>query len=811
MYKDITNSKQHELEIGCLLQAAQAVSSNLDLDDVLTRITEKLTSALKADGCTISFWDKEDDAVVTWIEYRNNDLDRMDNPGTKYSLGDYPATRSVLENKQIALVNFSDAKADSAEIALMRSMGTTSLLMLPLVVDEGVSGLMEIEYSLESREFSSLDVQLAQTFTLYAAIAIQNSKLLSETQRQLYEQTVLHKAGVALSSALDLNVVMSQISKQMCTSIGATSAYVCDYYADTGVTSVIGEYISDEAGEMEANSDIGVSYDNVEPEFIERLEKGLHDISHHDAREITENERAHMQKYGAQSILYIPLKVKEQLIGFVEIWETRRKRDFTEKEISLCQAISHQAAIALDNAHLFENAQKEIAERKRIEEKLYFDATHDDLTGLANRSVFQERLGQACKQLPDGLVRSLAVLFLDFDRFKVVNDSLGHSFGDQLLIESTRRIQNCLRPTDLLSRLSGDEFAILLEEISHLEDATRIADRIQEVFTQPFIIKDRRVFISTSIGILFDQALNQRPEDLIRDADIAMYQAKVAGKARYAVFEPDLRSEAMTRLEMESDLRQAIEKQEMAVFYQPIFALHSNRLVGFEALVRWLHPTQGLILPGKFIPLAEETGWIAKIDLWVLNEACNQMVAWGKSYIHDPPLTISVNLSGQTLSRSGLINDIQSVLDCCGLPPTQLNLEITERAIMQQTNPMVNLLSRLQQMGVKIYIDDFGIGYSSLSYLHSFPLDAIKIDRSFISSMQDNDMSSGLVNTIIKLAHTLNMSVVAEGVETNNQRSSLKSMQCEEAQGFHFAKPMEVNKIEEHYLGKLTSKTLVET
>jgi diguanylate cyclase (GGDEF)-like protein len=472
----------------------------------------------------------------------------------------------------------------------------------------------------------------------------------------------------------------------------------------------------------------------------------------------------------------------------------------------MCQTIAQQAAIAIENADLFENAQNEIEERKKIEERLYFDATHDDLTGLSNRKIFLERLEQVCRQPAGAQARYFAVLFMDFDRFKVVNDSLGHASGDQLLIESARRIQECLRPSDLLSRLGGDEFVILLEDIISLEYATRIADRIQDVITQPFFIREREIYITTSIGILFDRASNQHAEDLIRDADIAMYRAKDSGKARYAIFAPEFRSEAISRLEMESALRRALDQQELEVYYQPIFSLQNDQLQGFEALVRWRHPEQGMIAPRKFIPLAEETNLIIQIDRWILREACQQMAVWQDEYPQNPHLTISVNMSGQNLSRPGLVDFIQSVLNACNFPSEQLHLEITESTIMQYAQSTVSLLDNLQRLGVKLHIDDFGTGYSSLSYLHRFPLDALKIDRSFVRNMGENEGSSGLVSTIIKLAHTLNMAVIAEGVETINQKLFLKSMQCEQAQGYYLAKPMDKSSIENILLQKSTIK-----
>jgi diguanylate cyclase (GGDEF)-like protein len=438
-----------------------------------------------------------------------------------------------------------------------------------------------------------------------------------------------------------------------------------------------------------------------------------------------------------------------------------------------------------------EQLQVELTERKRAEEQLVYTALHDPLTDLPNRVLFMDRLQHAMERAKRHKNNMYAVLFLDLDRFKVVNDSRGHKAGDLLLIESAHRLAVCMRSVDTVARLGGDEFVILLEDIQDPMDATRVADRIQHDLALPYDLEGHQVFVSISMGIVLSEARYERPDDILRDADIAMYRAKGLGRGRYEIFDPEMLARVMTRLELESDLRKALERREFIVHYQPIQDLKTDRIVGFEALVRWQHPTRGLIPPAEFIPISEENGLIVPLGYWVLDKACQQIREWQVQYPADPPLTISVNLSTRQCIQPDLIQRIVDVLQKNNLDANSLKLELTESLIVEDSESISAMLSELRAFGIQVQIDDFGTGYSALSYLHTLPIDTLKIDRTFINRLGINGSGSDIVRTILTLAHNLGMKVVAEGVETDDQLSKLKAMDCEYVQGFLFSKPVD--------------------
>ena len=432
----------------------------------------------------------------------------------------------------------------------------------------------------------------------------------------------------------------------------------------------------------------------------------------------------------------------------------------------------------------------EITKRKRAEEQLLHNAFHDELTDLPNRALLIDRLGHMIEGAKQGEDCLFAVLFLDLDRFKIVNDSLGHSTGNQLLIAITYRLESCLHPRDTVARLGGDEFAILLEDIKDASDATRMAEQIQKALKLPFNLNEQEVFITASIGIALSATCYNSPENLLRDAEIAMYRAKTLGKARYEIFTTNMHAQVITRLRLETDLRRAIEREEFQLHYQPIISLKTLSLTGFEALVRWQHPERGLVSPAEFIPVAEETGLIILLGLWVLHEACQQMYIWQRQFPQIQPLSISVNLSIKQFLQPDLIEQIDQILKKTGLDSRSLRLEITESCLMEN-GESATTMSQLRDLGVHLHIDDFGTGYSSLSYLHRFPVDTLKIDRSFISGMGVNGENSEIVQTIVALAHNLGMTVTAEGVERAEQLTQLRILQCEYAQGYFFSKPVD--------------------
>lgn len=432
----------------------------------------------------------------------------------------------------------------------------------------------------------------------------------------------------------------------------------------------------------------------------------------------------------------------------------------------------------------------DITSRKQTEKQLLHDALHDALTDLPNRALLMDRLERSLERHKRNPSHLFAVLFLDLDRFKIVNDSLGHVVGNRLLIEIAQRLQACIRAEDTVARLGGDEFVILLEAIDCPSDATRAAERIQQELTQPFNLNGYEIFVTVSIGIALTLKDYEQAEEILRDADAAMYRAKALGKSRYELFDSSMHSQAMTVLQLETDLRYAVERQEFELHYQPIVKLKNNQLSGFEALIRWRHPQRGLVPPGEFIPIAEETGLVNPIGWWVLQEACQQMQSWQEQFSLQSALTISVNLSGKQLAQPDAVTQIQQILQATRVNPAILKLEITESSIMENAGSTIKRLQQLKSLGIQLSIDDFGTGYSSLSYLYRFPIDTLKIDRSFVNKMDIELEKLELVRTIATLAWNLNMDVVAEGVENKKQLAYLKSLGCEYAQGYFFSKPV---------------------
>ena len=431
----------------------------------------------------------------------------------------------------------------------------------------------------------------------------------------------------------------------------------------------------------------------------------------------------------------------------------------------------------------------DIRDRKLAEARLKHELLHDTLTGLPNRTLFVDRLHHALSQQRREPEQTFAVLFLDLDGFKTVNDSLGHAAGDELLIQVGRRLRMFLRPGDSVARLSGDEFAILATHTADLADATRLADRIHSVLSLKFVIGQKDVYTSASIGIALSGGTYERPGDLLRDADVAMYRTKSTRTGSSTVFQRVMHDSALHRLELELDLRSALRRGELMVYYQPIVALEGMHLVGFEALLRWNHPVRGIIGPDVFIPLAEKCGMIAPVSWWVTHEACRQTSEWRKSDPRLAGLSVSINVSSRLFFEPDFAARTSAILEQTGLSPDALHLEITENALLEHESSTVGELRRLRAGGVKFHLDDFGTGYSSLSYLNRFEYDTIKIDRSFVAT-SDGARSGRIIDAIISLARTLGMEVIAEGVETSAQVRKLRDLNCKLAQGFLFSEPV---------------------
>jgi len=491
------------------------------------------------------------------------------------------------------------------------------------------------------------------------------------------------------------------------------------------------------------------------------------------------HEVEYLRSIGNRISAMLPLVAKREAIGLVELTSAEHVQ-FDERRLGLAQTMANEAAMALENARLYERVRHQ--------------AFHDPLTRLANRSLFRDRLDHAVVRSTRGL-RSVSVLFVDLDDFKTVNDTYGHTVGDALLIAAGERLMSVVRPGDTVARLGGDEFAVLLEDVEDGRDAVAPAERMLAAFSVPFQIAGNELFIGGSIGIAMGAAGERTADELLRNADFAMYQAKSMGKGRYAMFEARMRDAAVERVELASLLRRALERNELLLHYQPIIDLRSGDIRGLEALIRWQEPERGLLMPGSFIDIAEETGLIVPIGRWVLREACRQARLWQDRFPSDPPISINVNISARQFSDPRLVADVASAVRDSGIPASSLILEITESLLIREADGTVSKLRAIRAMGVRLAIDDFGTGYSSLSYLQRFPLDVLKIDRAFVEGV-GNAEGSALIRSIVDIGRSLRLSTVAEGIERPEQPAQLLALQCDLGQGFLMNRPQDAGAID---------------
>lgn len=496
------------------------------------------------------------------------------------------------------------------------------------------------------------------------------------------------------------------------------------------------------------------------------IETSIYDITHSDDRKVSLNQSEKM-KSGENVSFESRLMCKDGSFRWI-LWNST-------------PMVSEQICYAVG---------RNITERKQAEEILHHNALYDKLTDLPNRAQFMNHLQTASELFEKDANACFAVLFLDLDRFKIINDGLGHLIGDKLLVAISQRIKSSLRPGDVVARLGGDEFTILINNVKQQSDATNVAERIQNQLSKPFRLDNYEVFSTASIGIIIADETKRKPEDFLRDADTAMYRAKESGKARYEIFDTAMHTHNINLLQMENDLRRAIERNEFKLYYQPIVSLNAPEIEEFEALIRWQHPDKGFIPPNDFIYIAEETGLIIPIGEWVLQESCRRIRDWQKQFGYDRHLAVSVNLSAKQLMHPNLIKQIRKVLKETNLCPSCLKLEVTESMVMDNAELALEVLTEICALGVRLSTDDFGTGYSSLSYLNRFPFERLKIDRSFVGKMDTDAKSEEIVRTIIKLAENLNLEVVAEGIENEHQFSRLRELGCHYGQGYLFSRPV---------------------
>lgn len=506
---------------------------------------------------------------------------------------------------------------------------------------------------------------------------------------------------------------------------------------------------------------------------------------------------------GTQSMLLTTLSYHHTHYGVLSLQQVSHNRQWTGVELSLVQAVAEQCAIALYQVGLYQQAQKELTQRRRIEDQLRYDAFHDALTGLPNRALFLDRLNHALQialrhrsQGETNGTRSFAVLFLDLDNFRIINDSLGHDAGDYLLKVVADRLNQCLRSGDTLARTSGDEFAVLLEDIVGIDDITHIVDSIHATLKPPIVIESQEMFVSACIGVVLNGSDYGDASQFLRDADTAMYQAKGQGRGQYQIFNESMHVQVKERLQLENNLRRAIIRQELTLAYQPVLHLPSGHIRGFEALVRWCDPHYGLRPPSHFIPIAEQTGLILPIGQWVLENACRQLRHWIDTYPALDQAHMAVNLSAKQFAQPDLLELVHQSLAAVNLQGRHLRLEVTESALLENEELAFSILNQIRKRQIQVAIDDFGTGYASLSYLLRFPKDVLKIDKSFVSYLENNLEHQEIIKMILTLGHNLGLEVVGEGIETPEQAAFLTQHGCLHGQGYWFYPPLSPTEVE---------------
>jgi len=596
---------------------------------------------------------------------------------------------------------------------------------------------------------------------------------LRRHERSAAREHVLAQAGAALVAATDRAQVYAAVLRATSAVLTAASVTRLSLSVGRGDT-----FVSVAAEGLEADGLPGTSVRLSQlPAGYGHATRTMQQVV--DAAAAAELEPVVGYRPHQGSVLLIALRIRDETTGMLVV---ESSHPLASEYIDGLNTLAAVAALALENAH-------------RVDELAHM-AFHDALTGLANRALLIDRLERAVARANRHHVH-VGVLFLDLDNFKTINDSLGHEAGDQLLIAVAERLRTCMRAEDTAARLGGDEFTMVLEEIGDASDALAAAERIRAAFISPFYLGERDVYVTTSLGVAVSRPGQESADDLLRNADVALYLSKTTGKARHTLFEASMGEIALERLELETDLRQALERREFRVVYQPIVSLSDGRVAEVEALVRWQHPTRGLILPARFISLAEETGLIVPIGSWVLEQACRQASIWQAQYPAETALVISVNLSACQFQQSDLlIADIRRILDVTGLDARSLKLELTESVLMQDADASLETMQALTSLGIRLAIDDFGTGYSSLSYLKRFPVDTLKIDRSFVAGLGQDAQDTAIVRSVVALAKTLSLNVTAEGIETSLQEGELRALGCELGQGYLFARPVSAGEVD---------------
>jgi diguanylate cyclase (GGDEF)-like protein/PAS domain S-box-containing protein len=731
-----------------LSKVGQSVTSTLEIGEVLIRMVEAGVSLTKAEEGFLALLDKESGLLYLRAvkNMEENSIKTMRIPITDSLVGKVLQSKKPLRAVQPSM---------NAPLKVSTGYLVHCLLHVPILSRGIPLGVLSVTNRRKDTPFEEKDEIVLSSLADYAAVALENADLYQKAKLEITERQRVEDA-------------LRESEERYSLAVRAANDGLWDWNLKASKI-----YYSPRWKQMLGYSDAEIG-DNPN-EWLNRVHPD-------DVQQLKTNISAHIKGLSA----HFECEYRIQHSNGSYRWMLSRG----------------MAVIGSDKIPLrLAGSQTDITLRKQAELKLMHDAFHDPLTELPNRALFIDRLKHVIERSKRDGSRLYAVLFLDLDRFKDVNDSLGHLIGDQLLVATAHLLQAILRPMDTVARFGGDEFVILLEEIKDVSDVTRVADRIQKKLMQATLLPNHTIFMSASMGIVLSATGYQRPEDVLRDADTAMYRAKENGRSRFEIFDVAMRDQIMHRLDMESALRQAIEKDEMEVYYQPVVDVKSGRIVWFEALVRWKHPTRGVLAPIEFLGLAEDTGLIIQIDRLVMRKAAQQLVLWQKQFPQEPALGVSVNISGKQITQTDFVEYIVQILQETGLGNESLNLEITENAVMGNDEIIIDVLDKLKTFGIQVQIDDFGVGYSSLNYLSHYSIKVLKIDRSFISKILKDQDYLKIVQAIIKLTHGLGLTVVAEGVESKEQLAQLNQLDCEFIQGKLISMPADDRSIE-HLLKK---------
>jgi diguanylate cyclase (GGDEF)-like protein/PAS domain S-box-containing protein len=723
-----------------LSRVGQSLISTLEFDEVLRRIVEAGVHLTKAEEGFLALTNGKSGQL--YLRASKN-IEEQRTRTMRLVINDSGIGEVVRTGKPLRL----STKSNSPSLKVSTGYLVSSLLHVPILSNGKTLGVLSVNHRQNSDHFLLKDEAMLTSLADFAAIAIENAHLYERSRKEISERV---KAEAALRES----------DERYSLAVKGTNDGIWDWdltahqvHYSPRWKSILG-YTAQELG-------------TSPKEWLDRV--------HPD-------DRKHLE-----SSISAYLRSREP--------HFEHEHRMLHKDGTYCWVLTRGFAVRDVNGKPFRIAgsQSDITDRKLAEERLIHNAFHDTLTGLPNRALLIDRLKQAISRKKRRLDKSFSVLYLDLDHFKNVNDGLGHAIGDQLLVTVAEILKANIRTMDTVARLGGDEFILLLEDVQGMEDTYEIAQRIFKSLSTPKKLNGHEVFVTASIGIITCEMEYEDPEQLLRDADIAMYSAKARGRARYEVFQLEMRNTFLERLSLEYDLRHAIQNNQLRLVYQPIVSLETGTLFGFEALARWEHPVNGCLSPKDFLPIAENTGLVLTIDHWALETAARQFSEWLKEYPVELQLSVHVNLSTKYLRHRNLMEEVEQILEETGLAGRCLKLEVTESAIMENSQFIMSTLERLQEMGVDIHIDDFGTGYSSLAYLHQFPVQALKIDRSFISNSYNGQPQPELIRTMLHLASDLGLEAIAEGIESQMQLDELQEMGCKFGQGFLFSPPLDAN------------------